>query len=531
MNYELIATVEHFKLKNKSLVFKFGTKQIYVFEVDGKIFALDNRCPHEGYPLSEGTFSGKKCVLTCNWHNWKFSAETGECLVGDDNIRTYPVKIENGNIFVNIKDPDKEEIQRNLMINFKEAFLERQYGRMSRELIRAKFSELDILDFVREVLLMSYDKFEYGMGHAFPALADWLALFYENNNSLPEQIICLLEAFDHFSHDTLREKSYPYTQETKEYDEKNFMRAIEDEDELAAISYINGAFSNGFSFSSFASVFTKIALEHYNDFGHSLIYVYKCKQISNTLKDLKIDKCLALCLVRSFVYATREDLIPEFVDYKAHLERFNNIQPPEQTLEINLRSLLGCKVKKSLAWVTESAFSVSYEDLYETLLTVNAMNMFRFNTDYQNASKNPVTQNVGWLDFTHAITFANAVRSLCEKDSDLWKKGLLQMACFYGRNSAFTLGEIDEKEWMVVNIDSFLKKVKEQIFDHGLSLPIYSCHYLKTSLAIIEEMSHVGEECQKYLLMALNRYLNSTLKQKHVRRTVLQNIKLITKDF
>ncbi|MFL5239337.1 MAG: Rieske (2Fe-2S) protein, partial [Rhizomicrobium sp.] len=31
------------------------------------MFAIANRCPHEGYPLSEGTLS-PGCLLTCNWH-------------------------------------------------------------------------------------------------------------------------------------------------------------------------------------------------------------------------------------------------------------------------------------------------------------------------------------------------------------------------------------------------------------------------------------------------------------------------------
>ena len=83
------------------------------------------------------------------------------------------------------------------------------------------------------------------------------------------------------------------------------------------------------------------SLEHYNDFGHSLIYVYKSKQISDTLKDFEVDKCLALCLVRSLIYATREDLIPEFSEYRTQLERFDKIQPPTESADINLRNLYG----------------------------------------------------------------------------------------------------------------------------------------------------------------------------------------------
>ena len=63
-------------------------KQVLVIAEQGRLFAIGNRCPHEGYPLSEGTI-GPGCVLTCNWHNWKFDLATGDALVGRDPVRPY----------------------------------------------------------------------------------------------------------------------------------------------------------------------------------------------------------------------------------------------------------------------------------------------------------------------------------------------------------------------------------------------------------------------------------------------------------
>ena len=99
-NKKHIITLEEFKNKNHNFVFKDKGKQILLIGVKGLIFALDNRCPHEGYPLSKG-YTNQNCVLTCNWHNWKFNLNTGECLLGEDNVRKYDVNIENGNIFIN----------------------------------------------------------------------------------------------------------------------------------------------------------------------------------------------------------------------------------------------------------------------------------------------------------------------------------------------------------------------------------------------------------------------------------------------
>src|SRR5438270_834762 len=79
-------------------------KQILLLEAEGRIFACNNRCPHEGYPLSEGSL-GPGCALTCNWHNWKFDLATGRTLVGGDLLRTYPVETRGDEIWIDVADP------------------------------------------------------------------------------------------------------------------------------------------------------------------------------------------------------------------------------------------------------------------------------------------------------------------------------------------------------------------------------------------------------------------------------------------
>src|SRR5579871_2457489 len=88
-------------------VLRKGGKQILLIAQGERVFAIANRCPHEGYPLSEGTL-GPGCVLTCNWHNWKFDLETGTALYGRDPVRTYPTTVERGEIFVDLSDPPAE---------------------------------------------------------------------------------------------------------------------------------------------------------------------------------------------------------------------------------------------------------------------------------------------------------------------------------------------------------------------------------------------------------------------------------------
>ena len=70
-----------------------------LFNVGGKIYAMDNTCPHRGGPLGEG--SVEDGLVTCPWHAWSFDVKTGECKTAPGTQqKTYPAKVESGDIFV-----------------------------------------------------------------------------------------------------------------------------------------------------------------------------------------------------------------------------------------------------------------------------------------------------------------------------------------------------------------------------------------------------------------------------------------------
>jgi nitrite reductase (NADH) small subunit len=74
--------------------------RIAVFRTgDDQVFALLDRCPHKGGPLSQGIVHGAS--VTCPLHNWVISLETGKALGADEGaVRTIPIKVENGEIFI-----------------------------------------------------------------------------------------------------------------------------------------------------------------------------------------------------------------------------------------------------------------------------------------------------------------------------------------------------------------------------------------------------------------------------------------------
>ncbi|MFQ1700383.1 nitrite reductase small subunit NirD [Loktanella agnita] len=67
--------------------------------LDDQVFALEDRCPHKGGPLSEGIVHGHK--VTCPLHNWVFDMNNGSAQGADSGqVRTYPLKITEGRILL-----------------------------------------------------------------------------------------------------------------------------------------------------------------------------------------------------------------------------------------------------------------------------------------------------------------------------------------------------------------------------------------------------------------------------------------------
>ena len=68
---------------------------------DDQAFALEDRCPHKGGPLSQGIVHGKS--VTCPLHNWVLSLETGDA-EGADTGRAlaFPLKVEEGRILIDL---------------------------------------------------------------------------------------------------------------------------------------------------------------------------------------------------------------------------------------------------------------------------------------------------------------------------------------------------------------------------------------------------------------------------------------------
>ena len=97
------------QLEEKGCIVVSGDdRPIAVFAHEGKVRAVDNRCPHMGFPLHKGTVQDG--ILTCHWHHARFDLTSG-CtfdLFADD-VPTYPVEIREGDVWVNPRSERADE--------------------------------------------------------------------------------------------------------------------------------------------------------------------------------------------------------------------------------------------------------------------------------------------------------------------------------------------------------------------------------------------------------------------------------------
>ena len=68
---------------------------------DGRVFAMEDHCPHKGGPLSQGIVHGSS--VTCPLHNWVISLETGEAQGADEgSVKTIPVRIDGERLYIGL---------------------------------------------------------------------------------------------------------------------------------------------------------------------------------------------------------------------------------------------------------------------------------------------------------------------------------------------------------------------------------------------------------------------------------------------
>jgi 3-phenylpropionate/trans-cinnamate dioxygenase ferredoxin subunit len=106
----VVARLDDFPPDTRRIV-RVGGREIGVFRVDERFFAVRNRCPHQGGPLCIGRVFPRIVsdepgrfrlddgppLLVCPWHGWQYDLATGQSYSpGDPRVRSYGVSVEPG---------------------------------------------------------------------------------------------------------------------------------------------------------------------------------------------------------------------------------------------------------------------------------------------------------------------------------------------------------------------------------------------------------------------------------------------------
>src|SRR6516165_8490996 len=96
--FVLAGSLEELKAKGR-LIVHGGHRPILVIYDRGRVSALDNRCPHMGFPLERGSIEDG--ILTCHWHHARFDLESGCTFdLWADDVPIFPVELRDGQVWV-----------------------------------------------------------------------------------------------------------------------------------------------------------------------------------------------------------------------------------------------------------------------------------------------------------------------------------------------------------------------------------------------------------------------------------------------
>ena len=77
---------------------KVAGLQIALFKWEEGIFAIEDLCPHLGFPLSEGVMQSGEVI--CSWHGWRIRLDDGSCRRERERAKVFPAEVRGDDVFV-----------------------------------------------------------------------------------------------------------------------------------------------------------------------------------------------------------------------------------------------------------------------------------------------------------------------------------------------------------------------------------------------------------------------------------------------
>jgi len=393
-------------------------KRIALFRTPRGVYASDNRCPHQGYALVRGDV--KEGVLTCAWHNWKFELGSGVCRYGGENIRTYPVEIRDGQVYLDVADPAAEIIRPGLFASLTAAMEDLDVGRMARDAMRLQRIGTPLADVVREGVRYAAPRAEYGWDHSLATLADCLRMsgfFEESLRALPV-IQSLSMAADTQVRRPARPRPDPVDPVAAYGSVPDALAAypvlVDDERAGEAEALLRGLIAAGVAPPVLRHTLLTAVTDHFLAYGHSMIFVQKAFDLLERIGWQEADAVLSP-LVPEMVLGTRYDKLP----YMRKFLRAWEAATPDLELLVKgngtgpfdaagyRRALTDGSPEEALCALAGALGSgANVTAVIDATGRAAAERLARFDIELDLDD----TNEWGWLDVTHTLTYLNALR-------------------------------------------------------------------------------------------------------------------------
>jgi nitrite reductase/ring-hydroxylating ferredoxin subunit len=500
------------------------------------VFALDQACPHEGYGLTTGELAGD--LITCAWHNWKFRVSDGVCVLGEENVRTYPVHVAiDGTLSVAFSRPDPAELRPALLASLRRGIEQDYVGQVSRDIVRLLRADANPGELIWEAVAYGAPRADFGWGHAIASLTDCLSMvdhYEDDQRALP--IVQAIAGVAEVERDR-PVQSLPDPLAVLPADPRGeFRRLVESEQLEPAQSLLRGALEAGADSDELRPWFTDVVSDHLLSYGHGAIYAQKAFELLGRIGWERADTVLPH-LVPRIVYGTREDKLPYMQLFHRGVGQLDLHQlaeaaggPDEAWIDDGrlLTALLGDdRTEAALATGAAFAAGAPIDSVLDVVVSTVSERMLR----YDPSGEFDFHDDFGWLDITHGLTYARAARwhaSGQPVTPDLIRLVLWTafLANWTGRHEWHTsVGERAEVEPRSSDLAAYGRSLQHEALLDGTTAFIVHAHAVKMSVAATDEAIRLGSSLP---LDATARFMAAPKLERFVAATVTRSIDFLS---
>ena len=508
---------------------KLAGHQIAFFRTAEGLHAVDNLCPHEGYPLVQGVV--RDCTLTCAWHNFRFDLRDGRSTIGEEDVRSYPVEERDGWIHVNVAEPDVAQAIPKHRRSLERAMNERDFGRIARDVVRLLEAGVAADDVAVIAARFDARRARFGAGHALPLCSDLTRVFPQYPGA--RSVLPLTHLFDVATEANAHRREHAPVEPIAPGPDlaeagAALAHAVEHEAWGESRARFQGLLDARVPLARLEDWLWALCSEHFLMFGHGLIYQTKLFPMLER-RSVEAANDLLTAHFLQIVVGIRDDTLPTWGAFRTARDElepelpslYERQQRAEGRIDVDaLAEVLahGTQPEALAALAAALRAGAPLARICDALALAAAERMLRFDVGHEH---DPSVQE-GWLDVSHVQTVARATREALERWRDPRAlRWLLQSAFFIQTRKPLDAPAAETPAAAPASADDVARLVRAHATDAAVgaaaghladggdpralrdalidavlqgtaSRAIYTAHHLKNLIAAFDERESLG---------------------------------------